>query len=83
MKNGVVKHFAKFTGKHLCRNFFDKVVGFQPSSSVTVIFLSTTDPLTCFFKQEDAYADALNCFFFKKIVHTILEILDSATGIIL
>ena len=40
-----------------------------------------TDPLTCFFKQEDGHADALNCFFLK-IVHKILEILDSATGVI-
>ena len=38
LKNGVVKHFSKSTGKHMC-SFFDKVVGFQPSSSATVIFL--------------------------------------------
>ena len=55
------------------------------------------DALNYFFKQEDAYADAFNCLFlnkkilmlmpsigfFKKTVDKILEILDSATGVIL
>ena len=28
MKNGVLKNFAKFTGKHLCQSlFFNKVTG--------------------------------------------------------
>ena len=34
-----------------------------------------------YFKQEDAYSDALNCFF--KTGHKILEILDSAKDKIL
>ena len=34
-----------------------------------------------FFKQEDAYADVLNCFFLKT-GHKILEILDSAIEVI-
>ena len=31
-KNGVLKNFAKFTGKHLCRNlFFNKVADLRPA----------------------------------------------------
>ena len=41
LKNGLVKHFAKFTEKHLCCSFFDKVVGFQSSSSAAIMFLWT------------------------------------------
>ena len=32
LQNGVLKHFAKSTGKYLCRSFFDKVVGFLPAN---------------------------------------------------
>ena len=33
VKKGVLKHFAKFTGKHLCqRLFFNKVAGFRPAT---------------------------------------------------
>ena len=32
---GVPKNFAKFTGKHLCRNlFFNKVAGLRPATSL-------------------------------------------------
>ena len=37
LKNGVLKNFAKFTGKHLCRNlFFNKVAGVRPAKKETV-----------------------------------------------
>ena len=33
MKKGVLKNFAKFTGKHLCRSlFFNKVTGLSPAA---------------------------------------------------
>ena len=33
MEKGVLKNFAKFTGKHLCWSlFFDKVGGLMPST---------------------------------------------------
>ena len=33
MKKGVVRTFAKFTGKHMCqRLFFNKVAGLRPAS---------------------------------------------------
>ena len=32
-KNGVVRNFAKFTGKHLCQSrFFNKVAGLRPAT---------------------------------------------------
>ena len=32
-KKGVLRNFAKYTGKHLCQSlFFDKVVGLQSTS---------------------------------------------------
>ena len=32
-KKGVLKYFAKFTGKHLCQSlFFNKVVGLRPAT---------------------------------------------------
>ena len=32
-RNGVVKNFAKFTGKHLCQSlFFNKVAGLRPAT---------------------------------------------------
>ena len=32
MKKGVLRNFAKFTGKHLCQSlFFNKVAGFKES----------------------------------------------------
>ena len=32
-KNGVLRNFAKFTGKHLCQNlFFNKVAGLRPAT---------------------------------------------------
>ena len=35
IKNGVLKYFAKFTGKHLCQSlFFDKVSGLRPEPLV-------------------------------------------------
>ena len=31
MKKGVLRHFVKFTGKHLCQSlFFNKVAGLRP-----------------------------------------------------
>ena len=44
-KNGVLKNFAKFTGKHLCQSlFFNKVAGLRSATllkrvSVTGVFL--------------------------------------------
>ena len=33
-KKGVLRNFAKFTGKHLCQSqFFNKVTGLMPASS--------------------------------------------------
>ena len=33
MKKGVLKNFAKFTGKHLCQSlFFNKVAGLRPTT---------------------------------------------------
>ena len=33
VKKGVLRNFAKFTGKHLChRLFFNKVIGFRPAT---------------------------------------------------
>ena len=33
MKNGVVRNFAKFTGKHLCQSlFFNKVAALSPAT---------------------------------------------------
>ena len=33
VKNGVLRNFAKFIGKHLCQNlFFDKVAGLRPET---------------------------------------------------
>ena len=29
MKKGVIKNFAKFTGKHLCQSLFNKVAGLR------------------------------------------------------
>ena len=35
VKKGVLRNFAKFTGKHLCqRLFFDKVAGLRPLAQV-------------------------------------------------
>ena len=32
-KTGVLRNFAKFTGKHLCQSiFFDKVAGLRPEA---------------------------------------------------
>ena len=31
-KKGVVRNFAKFTGKHLCRSLFFKVAGLRPAT---------------------------------------------------
>ena len=45
VKKGVLRNFAKFTGKHLCqRLFFDKVAGLRPETllkrvSGTSVFL--------------------------------------------
>ena len=37
-KKGVLRNFAKFTGKHLCQGlFFNKVAGLRPDSD-TVVF---------------------------------------------
>ena len=34
MEEGVLKNFAKFTGKHLCQSlFFNKVAGHTPATS--------------------------------------------------
>ena len=34
VKNGVLRNFAKFTGKYLCHSlFFNKVTGFRPGGS--------------------------------------------------
>ena len=34
-KNGVLKNFAKFTGKHKCQSFFfNKVAGLRPTRSI-------------------------------------------------
>ena len=33
MKKGILRNFAKFTGKHLCLNlFFNKVAGLRPAT---------------------------------------------------
>ena len=33
VKKGVLRNFAKFTGKHLCQSlFFDKVAGLRPAT---------------------------------------------------
>ena len=33
MKKGILRNFAKFTGKHLCqRRFFNKVAGLKPET---------------------------------------------------
>ena len=29
-KKGLLRNFAKFTGKHLCQSLFDKVTGLRP-----------------------------------------------------
>ena len=35
LKKGVLKNFAKLTGKHLCQNLiFNKVVGFRPANFI-------------------------------------------------
>ena len=31
-KKGVLRNFAKFTGKHLCESLFDKVTGLRPAT---------------------------------------------------
>ena len=45
MKKGVLRNFAKITGKHLCQSlFFDRVAGLRPATllkrdSATDVFL--------------------------------------------
>ena len=35
LKKGVLKNFAKLTGKHLCQNLiFNKVVGLRPANVI-------------------------------------------------
>ena len=37
IKNGVLRNFTKFTGKHLCQSlFFNKVVGLRPETLAQV-----------------------------------------------
>ena len=40
VKKGVLRNYAKFTGKHLCQSFFfNKVAGLRPGDSGTGVFL--------------------------------------------
>ena len=48
MKKGVLRNFAKFTGKHLCQSlFFNKVAGLRPATLLKKFFL--TQAFSCEF----------------------------------
>ena len=50
-KNGVLRDFAKFTGKHLCKSlFFNKVAGLRPATLLNLICIKWLpgDPSTIF-----------------------------------
>ena len=42
LKKGVIKNFAKFTGKHMCQSlFFNKIAGLRPTPPVPVSEVKT------------------------------------------
>ena len=55
---GVLRNFAKFTGKHLCQSlFFNKVTGLRP--------------LACNFIKKEALAQVFSCEFCKISENTL------------
>ena len=57
-RKGVLRNFAKFTGKHLCQSvFFNKVASLRPES----LFLQNCRPQACNFIKNDTLAQVFSC----------------------
>ena len=63
MEKGVLKNFAKFTGKHLCWSlFFDKVGGLMPSTMQIVFQQEFTHALKEYQKVSSVFLDIINSY---------------------
>ena len=65
MKKGVLRNFAKFTGKHLCQSlFFNKVAGLRPQPPVNFAKFLRTPVLQNTFERLFLYIEfQFSCLF--------------------
>ena len=68
VKKGVLRNFAKFTGKHLCqRVFFNKVAGLRPSTLLKKKSVAQVFPIKHHFKTEKVMQTACLIIFNRNI----------------
>ena len=67
-KKGVLRKFAKFTGKHLCQSlFFNKVVGLRPAALLEKRLWYRCFPVNCSkFLRTSFFIEHLFWLFLKK-----------------
>ena len=64
VRKGVLRKFAKFTGKHLCQSFFfNKVAGLRPATLLKKKLWHRCFPEACNFIKKETLAQVFSCEF--------------------